>query len=79
MVARRIPYALGEARALQALGALNARQGDVGVAREQLERACALYQRLGAHAKAAMLAQTLASLPHEHEPAATPTTDVELA
>jgi len=79
VVARRIPYALGEARALQALGALNARQGDVGVAREQLERACALYQRLGAHAKAATLAQTLVSLPHEHEPAATPTTDVELA
>jgi tetratricopeptide (TPR) repeat protein len=61
-LARRIGYPYGEARLLQAYGELFAQTGQPEAARERLEEALAIFQRLGARGDVVRAEQVLSSL-----------------
>ncbi|HEX6506951.1 MAG TPA: tetratricopeptide repeat protein, partial [Chloroflexota bacterium] len=60
--ARRMPFPLGEALALQEAGLMRRAKGDCAVARELLESAGTLFDRLGARLEAERTAQALEAL-----------------
>src|SRR5205823_771836 len=61
-LARRMPHPYAEARLLHMYGRLHIQKGEPEAAREQLEAALAIFQRLGARADVARTEQALATL-----------------
>jgi tetratricopeptide (TPR) repeat protein len=61
-VARRLRQPYREARLLQVSGELHRQKGEAGRARERLEAARAIFQRLGARPSSAQVAQALVEL-----------------
>jgi len=62
-LARAMPYPYAEAHLLHAHGSLLAEQGQPGPARERMEEALVLFQRLGARKDAEPLERAIAALP----------------
>jgi tetratricopeptide (TPR) repeat protein len=60
---RSMPYPYAEARTLQACGLIHHQKGEPQPARERLEAAQAIFQRLGARKDIERVEQTLAALP----------------
>jgi hypothetical protein len=61
-MARAMPYPYAEGRLLYVYGQLHLQKGEPGPARERLEAALAIFQRLGARKDAERVAQALADL-----------------
>jgi tetratricopeptide (TPR) repeat protein len=63
-LARCMPYPYAEARLLQVDGLLHAQKGEPEAARERLEAALAIFQRLGARKDAERTEQAITALPN---------------
>jgi tetratricopeptide (TPR) repeat protein len=62
-LARDMPYPHAEARLLHVYGEMHVQKGERGPARERLEAALAIFQRLGARKDAERVAQAIGDLP----------------